>query len=302
MSTKVKTKTNGALAIITLVFAIIAAAFLGLAAVWNLLGSGLIFIADLVFPILFNGNLSLGFVSWITLILTIINLAFRVITPLIYILILAAAAVLLIVNRRGSLLFIPMGLLAGMAFASPISSVVNTIGNILISRLGINAAIVNSYLGGIPSYVASMAVAVVFAVIFFLLAATLFKKLRPIPMAIISVVLGVGLVVRVGTVLLSLISNMEYYNLVFSGYLDASHLYNIITSFMASVSGCFTQLLVCVASVFAIVAVIPYKKKVAVEENAETDGVIETVAEEVVAEDVATEEVATEAPVEPAAE
>ena len=293
MSTKVKTKTNGALAIITLVFAILAAAFLGLAAVWNLLGSGLKFVADLVFPILFNGNLSLGFVSWITLILTIINLAFRVITPLISVLIMAAAAVLLIINRRGSLLFIPMGLLAGMAFASPISSVVNTIGNILTSRLGINAAIVYSYLGGIPSYVISMLVAAVFAVIFFLLADKLFKNLRPIPMAIISVVLGVGLVMRVGGVLLYLISDIQY----LFGYAEAAYLYNAVTYFASSISGCFTQLLVCVASVFAIVAVIPYKKKVAVEENA-----IEAVAEEVVAEEVATEEVATEAPVEPAAE
>ena len=296
MSTKVKTKTNGILAIITLVCAIIAASLLGLVAVWNLLAGGADLVLDLLFSILFDLRTG-GFVSWITLILTIINLAFRVITPLISVLIMAAAAVLLIINRRGSLLFIPMGLLAGMAFASPISYVVSFIGNILISRIGVDALVVYSYLGGIPSYVISMSFAAVVAAIFFILAATLFRKLRPIPMAIISVVLGVGLVLRVGTVLLSLISNMEYSNLIFSGYLEATHLYNVVTSFIASVSGCFTQLLVCVASVFAIVAVIPYKKKVAVEENAETDGVIETVAEE-----VATDEVATDAPVEPAAE
>lgn len=297
MSTKVKTKTNGILAIITLVCAIIAASLLGLVAVWNLLAGGADLILDLLFSILFKGNLSLGFVSWITLILSLISLVFRLITPLIYILILAAAAVLLIINRRGSLLFIPMGLLAGMAFASPISSVVSFVGNILVSRIGIDALIVYSYLGGIPSYVISMLVAAVFAVVIFILAATLFRKLRPIPMAIISVVLGVGLVLSIGTMLLSLISNMEYYNLIFSGYLEATHLYNVVTSFIASVSGCFTKLLICVASVFAIVAVIPYKKKVKIEESEVASDVIEAVAEEVVAEDVA-----TDAPVEPAVE
>ena len=137
-----------------------------------------------------------------------------------------------------------------------------------------------------------MVVAAVFAVLIFILAATLFRKLRPIPMAIISVVLGVGLVLSIGTMLLSLISNMEYSNLIFSGYLEATHLYNVVTSFIASVSGFFTKLLICVASFFAIFAVIPYKKKVKVEESAEADGVIEAVAEEVVAD----------APVEPAAE
>ena len=290
MSTKVKTKTNGILAIITLVCAIIAASLLGLAAVWSLLAGGADLILDLLFSILFglrtDGSVSL--VDW----LSIISFAFRIITPLISALILAAAVVLLLVNRRGSLLFIPMGLLAGMAFASPISSVVNFVGNILISRFGINAAIVYSYLGGIPAYVASMVVAAVFAVLIFILAATLFRKLRPIPMAIISVVLGVGLVLSIGTMLLSLISNMEYSNLIFSGYLEATHLYNVVTSFIASVSGFFTKLLICVASFFAIFAVIPYKKKVKVEESAEADGVIEAVAEEVVAD----------APVEPAAE
>ena len=194
MSTKVKTKTNGILAIITLVCAIIAASLLGLVAVWSLLAGGADFVLDLLFSILFDLRTG-GFVSWITLILTIINLAFRVITPLISVLIMAAAAVLLIINRRGSLLFIPMGLLAGMAFSSPISTVVTLIGNNVLARyFGIDALVVFSYLGGIPSYVISMSFAAVVAAIFFILAATLFRKLRPIPMAIISVVLGVGLV------------------------------------------------------------------------------------------------------------
>ena len=264
MSTKVKTKTNGALAIITLVFAILAAAFLGLAAVCSLLAGGADLILDLLFSLLFpssSTSASIFIASSSFSFLSLISLVFRLITPLIYILILAAAAVLLIINRRGSLLFIPMGLLAGMAFASPISSVVNTIGNILTSRIGINASIVNSYLGGIPSYVISLAVAAVFAGVLFLLAATLLKNLRPIPMAIISVVLGVGLVMRVGIVLLYLISDIQY----LFGYAEAAYLYHAVTYFASSISGCFTQLLVCVASVFAIVAVIPYKKKVAVE-------------------------------------
>lgn len=286
---KTKTKTNGPLAIITLVFAIIAATLLGLTAAWTLIGSGLGLVTDLLLSFFLNSSFN---------VLSIINLASRIIMSLISTLILAAAAVLLIVNRRGSLSFIPMGLLTYMAISFPISLVVN----LLTNRLGVNISIIFSSLAGLPSYFISMAVAAVFAVIIFVLAATVFKKLRPIPMALISVVLCVGFVVRVGLTVLSWISNIQHYELVFSGYLDAIYIYNVVTSFISSISGSVTYLMVLAASVFAIVAVIPYKNKVAVEDSAVADGVIETVAEETVAEEVATEKVAIEAPAESDAE
>ena len=296
MSIKAKTKTNHVLAIITLVFAILAAATLGLAAVWDLFTAGADIILDLLFSILFNlkgsGSVHLPGAAW----LSIISLAFRLITPLIYTVILVAAAVLLIVNRRGSLSFIPMGLLAGMTFASPISLVVALIGNNVLARyFGIDALVVFSYLGEIPAYVASMAVAAVFAGIFFLLAATLLKKLRPIPMAIISVVLGAGLVVRVVIMILSF--SVQFNELVLYGYMEATYLYNVVTSLIVSISGCFAQLLVCVASFFAILAVIPYKNKVAVDVGAGLASVAGTVAKTLSSDNadvVASEEVSAD--------
>ena len=275
MSKKVKTKTNGPLALITLMCAIIAAALLGLSAARVLIGGAIGLVGNIVLPMFFpsvsGGSIWIGQID----VLSIINLASRIILPLISALIMAAAAVLLLVNRKGVLSFIPMGLLTYMAFSYPISLVINLFTN----RFGENVLVLLSYLGSIPSYIVSMAIATVFAAVIFVLAATLFKKLRPIPMALISVILGVGFVVRAVLMLLTWISSMPLYEYIFSGYVEKLQAYYVLSSIVSDISGSVTYLMIFAASIFAIVAVITYKKKVAVESAVSSD-VIEAVAEE----------------------
>ena len=107
-----------------------------------------------------------------------------------------------------------------------------------------------------------MAIATVFAAVIFVLAATLFKKHRPIPMALISVILGVGFVVRAVLMLLTWISSMPLYEYIFSGYVEKLQAYYVLSSIVSDISGSVTYLMIFAASIFAIVAVITYKKKV----------------------------------------
>ena len=109
MSKKVKIKAGkiSVLSIITLVFAIITAVLLGLAAVWSLFLNGTNLIYDLVVSFLTNGTVfmpRLDIAYLIEAIYTVFCIATVFVTPLLAV----AAAILLIVNRRGALVFLPM--------------------------------------------------------------------------------------------------------------------------------------------------------------------------------------------------
>ena len=293
MSKVVKIQQNRPLSIITFVCAIIAALTLVVVAVSDVLTSGVSIVSNLLTRVFLGNDISF---------LNILSSVESLIVTLIFALVMVAAAVLLLVNRSGSLSFIPMGLLTYGALVTPISCLCSLL-------LGVFSPFVPSVVLNFVSFVSLILVqiigallALVFAVIVFVLAATLFRKLRPIPMALISLILGVNLVVNIPLAIITIIGYIPNMSFVFSGDLPGIYLINLLISSLLLVVGIVLKFMLFTASIFAVLAVIPYKKKVPVEDGAESDGVIEAVAEEVVAEGVATEDVAADAPAEPAAE
>ena len=268
MSKKVKIKAGkiSVLSIITLVFAIITAVFLGLAAVWSLLHNGTNLIYDLVVSFLTNGT---GFIPRLDIaylveaIYTVFWIATVFVTPLLAV----AAAILLIVNRRGALVFLPMGILTYTA----IQRITYFVLNIFIKRLFMmDAASLRVY--EMLTYIFCIAVSAVFAVVIYLISATLLRKLRPIPMALISLILGAGLLLNVALIALTLISNT-------SAYIDILQHTHILVKislaldmFVSPVCSILTYLLLYIASITAIVAVLPYKKSSLVQVSLTAEG------------------------------
>ena len=267
MSKKVKIKAGkiSVLSIITLVFAIITAVLLGLAAVWSLFLNGTNLIYDLVVSFLTNGTVfmpRLDIAYLIEAIYTVFCIATVFVTPLLAV----AAAILLIVNRRGALVFLPMGILTYTA----IQRITYFVLNIFIKRLFMDAASLRVY--EMLTFIFCIAVSAVFAVVIYLISATLLRKLRPIPMALISLILGAGLLLNVALIVLTLISNT-------SAYIDILQHTHILVKislaldmFVSPVCSILTYLLIYVASITAIVAVLPYKKSSLVQVSLTAEG------------------------------
>ena len=287
MSTKVKTKRNVALTVITFVCAIISASLLGLAALWSVLCNSASIIYTVVVSILYKQTWD--FYSIMTIVTSLgVNLFFM--------LLLVAAIVLLLVNRKGPFVFIPMGFFTSSATFLPVSIISLLVLN-FGARYGEQFLVKASLISGIVTPILKYALAAIPAVLFFVLAATVFKKLRPIPMAIIHLILCVAFVLNVGYQALIWISNIPNYADIFAYNTGIELISLILTNFIAPILGWVTSLLICGASFFAIFALIPYKKKVAVEAGAGLASVAGTVAKELSADNadvVASEEVSAD--------
>ena len=133
----------GALRVITLVFAIIAAVVLGIGALYTTAVTLLDFGITLIFK---------GFTfDFSNIISSVLNFGLPLLTAVAMIL----AAVLLVTNREGSLLFLPMGFISGTATMSLISN-----GSVIVLAIATKGAILDepSFLSGsitmIPLFVA----------------------------------------------------------------------------------------------------------------------------------------------------
>ena len=127
----------------------------------------------------------------------------------------------------------------------------------------------------VVTYIACLVIASIFAVVVFLFAATLFRKLRPIPMALISLILCVGFLINIALIVLTTVTNMPGYMRIME-WVDPSDLIGVALDwFITPAISILTYLLVCVASITAIFAVIPYKKSTLVQVSVAAEAVAE---------------------------
>ena len=233
----------GALRVITLVFAIIAAVVLGIGALYTTAVTLLDFGITLM---------SKGFTFDLSnIISSVLNFGLPLLTAVAMIL----AAVLLVTNREGSLLFLPMGFISGTATISLIYY-----GSIIVFAIATKGAILDE-----PSFLSgSITIIPLFFGVFFIStfsalgSAKKKENYRFIPMASLVVTFVLGAAVSFG------IGGLGLYNGVvsvldggaISDLISFANMENVVMPILRSGTLAFAA----VAGVFATVAVISYDK------------------------------------------
>lgn len=233
----------GALRVITLVFAIIAAVVLGIGALYTTAVTLLDFGITLMFKgFTFDFN-------------NIISSALNFGLPLLTAIAMIFAAVLLVTDREGSLLFLPMGFISGTATMSLISN-----GSIIVLAIATKGAILDepSFLSGGTTIIPLLFFVFVTGTFSAMGSAKKMEDYRFIPMAGLVVTFVLGAAVSFG------IGGLGLYNGVVS-VLDGGAISDLIS--FANIENAVMPILrsgtlvfAAVAGVFATVAVISYDK------------------------------------------
>lgn len=247
---------NKVLKIVSLVFAILSAVTLFLTAVYSLLLDFAEIGAKVFLEWYFNGRFLFDMSA-----LESVYLFSPILDSLLLALVATAAIVLLIVARRGKFLFLPFGFLTKYAFGACLVIPATLIFNFVSNRFGVptyveellSSLIFNEGLGIIIVVLALLAMAVLFV------SAILLKKLRFVPMALISLTLGAGSLVALFNSVFLLVANFGAYMQVLEHFQGLMTLYRAYQWFVSPFLGIVPLLLLCIASIFAIVAVLPYK-------------------------------------------
>lgn len=255
MENVIEKKKNGVLEIITLVFAIVSACFFVLGALYSL---GMI-VSDAgiksAMQLLFEKNVSFKDL-WDNLLSSYLP---SLLTPVLMI----AAAGLIIIDRAGAFPFLPIGLLSKVGIGAFLATPINLIFNLIIARFVMPSD--DAYLEAINTK--DLVVSIAFTVIAVIIMATVFvfsmllKKLRFIPMALLTLLFGAGAIVSFCSLVFVTVTNIPNYGEIFKHLTVVETAYNIWYWFVCPTLNIGTIILLTVACFFAIGATLPYKEK-----------------------------------------
>ena len=255
MENVIEKKKNGVLSIITLVFAIVSACFFVLGALYSF---GMI-VSDAgiksAMMLLFEQNVSFNDI--------LDNLLLSYLPSLLTPVLMIAAAVLIIIDRAGAFPFLPIGLLSKVGIGAFLATPITLITNLIIA--GFFGPSDDAYLEftntrGLVVSIAFTVISVIIMMAVFVFS-MLFKKLRFIPMALLTLLFGAGAIVSFCSFVFVTVTDIPGYIDIFKHFTGVYTAYYIWDWFVCPTLNIGTIILLTVACFFAIGATLPYKKK-----------------------------------------